>query len=376
VARARRGARRWLPPSTLPPLYAPWIADLLGGPLPAEPEATCEDCAMCGTARAPSELVFDPETKCCTYVPALPNFLVGRILGDGDPALAAGRASVERRIDARLGVTPLGLEQPPVHALLYKLGAAAFGRSRTLRCPHYLPEAGGACGIWRHRNGVCSTWFCKYGRGATGQRFWQALDQLLATVERELSRWCLVRLDLDPALLGRLLPRGTDRGMAGPEGLDAAAIDGRAEDAVYRAYWGAWHGRERDLYRESARLVAGLRWTDVVRLGGASVEAHARIVTAGYAGVLSETIPRHLVAGQLVTVATGRHHVRVSTYNSYDPLDLPRLLVDALAYFDGRPTAEALRRVRDELRVNLQPALVRRLVDFGVLISPDRPERT
>jgi hypothetical protein len=225
----------WLPPSTLPPLYAGWIGELLDGPLPPEPEATCERCAMLPAdgRRATEGLYFHPEVKCCTYVPALPNFLVGRILADDDPALAAGRASVERRIDARAGVSPVGLEPPPVHALLYRAsGEQAFGRSRALRCPHYLESAGGACGIWRHRNGVCSTWFCKHGRGATGQRFWHGLDQLLALIERELARWCLVRLDLDPRTLGRLLPRGTDRSQAGRESIDAAGIDGRAEEAV------------------------------------------------------------------------------------------------------------------------------------------------
>jgi hypothetical protein len=365
---ARASQERWQPPSSLPPLYAAWIDDLLDGPLPHEAEATCERCVMIAQAPAAAGgLFFNPRTKCCTYVPALPNFLVGRILTDDDPAMAAGRASVERRLDARLGVTPLAIEHPPVHGLLYKTGGLqAFGRSETLRCPHYRDDAGGACGIWRHRNGVCSTWFCKHGRGATGQRFWQALDQLLATVERELARWCLVRLDLAPAVLTRLLPRGTDRHVQG-ESLDAAAIDGRTEDADYRARWGEWVGRERELYRESARLVGGLAWSDVARIGGGTVEALARIVRAGHAGHGADAIPERLVLGQLQTVGGGREHVTVTTYSPYDPLALPRLLVDVLHYFDGRPTAQALRRIRAERGINVQPDLVRRLVDFGVL---------
>ena len=78
-----RGGRSWKPPSTLPPLYAGWIDDLLDGPLPHESEATCEDCAMWPSARtsASATLAFNRETKCCTYVPALANFLVGRIVG-------------------------------------------------------------------------------------------------------------------------------------------------------------------------------------------------------------------------------------------------------------------------------------------------------
>ena len=55
--------------------------------------------------------------------------------------------------------------------------------------------------------------------------------------------------------------------------------------------------------------------------------------------------------------------------NPYDPLELPRLLVEVLGYFDGSPTREALARIRAERDINVQPSLVRRLVDFGVLVA-------
>jgi hypothetical protein len=372
----RERAARWQPPSTLPPLYARWMDGLVPGPLPRETEATCERCVMLpapGPPAAPSALFFEPETKCCTYVPALPNFLVGAILDDDDPALAAGRASVEKRIADRVGVSPLGLQAPPVHRLLYRTGGeGVFGRARALRCPHYVAEAGGACGIWRHRNSVCSTWFCKYSRGATGQGFWQALDQLLATVERELARWCLLRLGVGAPVLGRLLPRGTDRDLSGPP-LDGAAVDGRVDNAGYRALWGGWQGREAELYRAAGRLAAGLGWDDVVRLGGASVQAHARIVEGLHRALGVDAIPDRLVVGALRTVALGRSRVRLTTYSAYDPLDVPRVLLEALDCFDGRPTREALRRIRQERHIDVQPDLVRRLVDFGVLVPVDRP---
>ena len=73
-------------------------------------------------------------------------------------------------------------------------------------------------------------------------------------VERELARWCLLRLDLDADVLARLLPRGTDRA-SGSAPLDGATIDGQMDDAAYRALWGSWLGREREFYRESARRV-------------------------------------------------------------------------------------------------------------------------
>jgi hypothetical protein len=58
----------------------------------------------------------------------------------------------------------------------------------------------------------------------------------------------------------------------------------------------------------------------------------------------------------------------VVTYSPYDPLDLPRRLVDVLGYFDGQPTSEVLPRIRRERGLDVQPDLVRRLVDFGVLV--------
>jgi hypothetical protein len=372
-------AKPWTTSTALPPLYARWIGDLLPGPLPRESEATCGDCAMlAGHGETGSaELFFNPETKCCTYVPALPNFVVGRILTDDDPALAAGRASVEQRIDARVAVTPLGIDRPPLSSALYRLGGAggAFGHSRTLRCPHYLADAGGACGIWRHRNGVCSTWFCKHVRGATGHRLWQGLDQLLALVEREVSRWCVLQLNVDGGVLARLFPHGSGRSAADTK-LDADALDGRISDDTYRALWGTWVGRERALYIEAAGLIAALTWDDVTRIGGSSVAVHARIVTDAYRALSSDVIPDRLVVGRMQMLSRGRGSVRVTTYNGSDPLDLPRILVDVLDEFDGRPTDEVLAQIRKRHRINIQPGLLQRLVDFGVLVpAPDRRTR-
>src|ERR1700719_3036940 len=94
-------------PSPLPPLQERWMSDLLGGAIPAETRATCDDCAMCNHLE-PGVESFDPGVKCCTYVPVLANFLVGQVLADPDDRTAVGRASVEARIAKRTAVTPLG----------------------------------------------------------------------------------------------------------------------------------------------------------------------------------------------------------------------------------------------------------------------------
>ena len=106
-------------------------------------------------------------------------------------------------------------------------------------------------------------------------------------------------------------------------------------------------------------------------LEGGSVEALARVVAHAHRHVSSTRIPERLTVGQLQTAPAGRERVLVTTYNPYDPLELPRLLVEVLGYFDGSPTRDALERIRAERSINVQPSLVRRLVDFGVLVAPD-----
>jgi hypothetical protein len=244
-------------PAVLPPLYARWASELLRGPIPAETAATCRDCAMLcgehGTAQpAAAPPFFNPLTKCCTYVPVLPNFLVGRMLTDDSPAFVRGRATLEARLAEGIAVTPLGIGRSSAFELLYATqGHARFGHDRSMRCPHYLDEGGGQCGIWRHRAAVCATWFCKYVRGAVGQQFWQTLHRLLSAVERELSPWCAGKLGADCQAAERL----------------RAADDGRP-----RAF-GHWSGRERQFFTECARLVDALRWRDVERICGPEVRA-------------------------------------------------------------------------------------------------------
>ena len=192
--------------ASLPPLYAGWVDQLLDGPIPAETNATCHDCAMLlteGERRTPlAESEYNPDTKCCTYLPELWNFLVGGVLLESHADAERGRATVEARIDRGAQVTPLGLGKSRTFGLLYKTGGAdTFGQSRHMRCPHYLHDEGGLCGVWRNRESTCATWFCKHLRGAVGQTFWSHLHQLLRTAERTLAGWALVQLGLDGSSL-------------------------------------------------------------------------------------------------------------------------------------------------------------------------------
>jgi hypothetical protein len=220
------------------------MSQMLAGPVPHESKATCSDCAMCVPADQSGSGIktFDPGAKCCTYLPTLWNFLVGRILEDRTPEAAAGRASVERRIDAGGAVTLLGLTQTPVFGVLYQHISGSFGRTRSLLCPHFLPESGG-CGVWRHRESTCATWFCKLERGKVSHHFWASLHALLGSAEQAVARWCAVELDPGAEALEVLFP---PRDRPSPPFTGPEDFEGRADPRQQRRRWGRWAGRERE----------------------------------------------------------------------------------------------------------------------------------
>lgn len=377
------------PESALPPLYARWMSELLGAPAPAEPHATCSDCAMTPGVEPDREwtepVFFAPATKCCTLVPLLPNYLVGQILADGDPhpAAVAGRRSVEARIAARSAVTPLGLGRTLGFSLHYRHHTERFGRSVALRCPHYVEE-GGLCGVWRHRAATCATWFCKYERGATSVRFWSALEELLLLVEQELAFSCARTLgfaqrQLEVAFESATMTLGTKRGvfsahvldgaLAGP-GSTRAQLGGRSA-TEHEALFGPWTGREVELFVAAGELVQGLRFADVEarsegRLAGAITRARA-----AHRALLAPVLPERLAsrAAEVPLVQLGRGRAIVDSYRAHDPREAPSALLAALVAFDGRPTEEALAAIERAARLRLTPELLRRLVDLGVLVD-------
>jgi hypothetical protein len=354
--------------AALPPLYAGWMDTLLGAPIPVETGVICDRCVMCdpeGTV-APHDR-YNPATKCCTFTPELFNFLVGRILDDDDPAAQAGRATVEARLRAGVAVTPFSLGCPRPFATLYKLGGErTFGRSRALRCPHYLEVEGGNCGVWKHRMSTCATWYCRHERGATGQHFWRSIHRLLGAVERALAAHCVLALDPGREAMELIAPM---RANADPP-LEPEELDGCADPERYRKLWGRWHGREAEFYRACAGIVGALDWPAVQALCGPDVAYAAHLARAAFAERMVDVLPERLTLGSFSMTAVDAATVALAGYKRTDPLLLPRSIANTLHRFAGQPTREAMQRIEDEDRLALDDELVCRLADFGILTEP------
>ena len=367
--------------NVLQPLYARWMAELLQGPLPDEHKSTCDDCAV---ARTPGVKVtpqpgkapvfeprpFDKHLKCCTVIPKLANFLVGSALAD--PELAeVGRVSLRQRIASRKAVTPFGLWQVEAGNLDYRRRiTSGFGLVPDLLCPHYAVQADN-CGIWKHRNGVCSSYFCRPVRGMDGATFWLGgFRPLSRAFEPALAQWAAAEVGLPESCLMALYDFRKHPEVA--PWSDLCDDDGYPDPEAYAQGWGPWAGREEDFFKACAEKVAPLSWERVVELCGAPVKALSDFTRSAYRAMQVKEIPPRLKLnwGQFYWVG-GKDGApdRYLSYDQNDFVELPRQLSMGLMLFkDGGETALVLKRAEAQ-GASFTPEVLQELISHRILVE-------
>lgn len=242
-----------MPPlrTTLPPTHAHLLPPLFDRSLPEESLATCDRCVMARADIPPEhtpEGLYRPDVKCCGFHPNLPNFLVGAILADETPALQEGKARIQAKVASRLGVSPVWLSAPRKYTLLFLASRkTSFGRSLLMRCPYYDGERN-LCSIWRHRDAVCTSFYCKHVRGPAGERAWRALEAVLRIAERRLAEHAAKALGVT------LLET--------PTALDSLTLeeleDRPPEAHAYADLWQGYVGKEEAYYIACKDIVESL----------------------------------------------------------------------------------------------------------------------
>jgi hypothetical protein len=355
----------------LPAVYGELLPAFFRTSAPREEKATCSSCAMCPPPQTPPAVAaagyFRPDTKCCTYHPRLPNYLVGGLLGDGRGDVAEGRRRVQQVIAGRLGVTPQWVAPPRKTRVIYHAARrTSFGRSLVLRCPYFQAD-GGLCTIWRWRDSDCSTFFCKYSAGADGQTFWRALNGYLHEVENRLAAHAV------SALAPQLDEPAVEPGYLTLEDLE----DRPPPPEVYAQVWGDWEGREEDFYRACHQRIAALDAGQVEEIVGD--EAHRRFerLVASHRAVAEPALPERLVLNGELTTSPTDGGVLVSTYCDYDPLMLSPALHSVLQSLSpGDTLAENRARLMAEDGTELPDDLLIMLHQMRVLVAPDAPGET
>ncbi len=352
---------------TLSSLHERWLNEVLGAPAPSEPGSTCAACAMCQpaqTATHTNRSHYSPQTKCCTYWPTLPNYLVGSILRDATSE--SGHRLASDMISTDLA-NPLGLAVAPWYQALYSVSSAhEFGTSERLLCPFYTSSNGGTCAIWRSRNSVCSTYFCKLTRGARSQDFWSAAKELLGFAERSISVWAAhangVAIDGIPANLAT----ASDR----PQ-LEKYTLDGRLRRDAEK--WRLDSAERAAFYISCYDSVARLTWQAIEAIGGTAIGVRAARLKSAHTRLVR---PRQSAApemGRLTVARADAETFLVATYRSSDAQQMHRDLLTVLPFFDGRPTSEAIETIAAHSNIALTSEDVDRLIDYGILCESEGP---
>lgn len=155
--------------------------------LPIERFSDCSNCPQVERGEC------HEATRCCTYYPQWPNFLVGLALDD--PNL---KDEIELLIaDGRFW--PEGLVPTPRRFRVAAIANAKgfFGQLLALRCPFYRVKEGG-CSIHNYRNSVCATYFCAHDHGTSGEKLWNSIASLLGNAETAVAQWAMNKEGIDP----------------------------------------------------------------------------------------------------------------------------------------------------------------------------------
>jgi hypothetical protein len=355
---------------SLPVLYGNLIPSFFHEELPPESKATCASCAMCpssdqGVVESVDGVsrLFRPDTRCCTYYPKLPNYLVGALLADGSEEMMEGNRRVREKLATRVGATPHWLRPPARYHLLYRNSRQFFGRTAAMRCP-YFELAHGGCTIWPYREAVCSTFFCKYVAGADGRKFWMTLKTWLALAEIQLSRYAVLQLLPDYVLAGR------DRPESSSEVLTAEDLDDRPlPEKEYAALWGDWAGRELQFYQACHDIVRALSGLELEKLLGLDGLIELKRLEKHHRDCVAPVLPRVLKLNPEATVKwLPDGSVALGAYSEFDAVALPGVAYELIARFTGQEPVEVVRqRLREEKQADLHEDILLELYRHRIL---------
>jgi Fe-S-cluster containining protein len=348
-----------------PPVYRPLLDAFFDRPVVEERRATCDDCAMCDKGQpspVPMEY-FLPDAKCCTYFPQLPNYLVGAILADPSPDVAEGKKRLRAIIASRIGVTPHHVTRPRKMALILNAYGPGFGRAKSLLCPFFDREnLNASCTIWRHRETVCMTYYCKYEGGQRGHEFWNSLKWYAGYAQRRLTRAAAGAVDA--SVIEPVLP---------PNELNAEDLDDLPpKPADYAKWWGAWVGREEEFYlkcHEWVEKTSPAAYQTNVDRSPEGEKILADLVSK-YERATNKLVPAQLVRNPRMQETHLADKVVVTTYSRFDSLVLDRDLFEVVGRLRANASLEEnLAKLKKE-GIEIVPELVEYLYAAGVLVEP------
>jgi hypothetical protein len=334
--------------------------------IPAEVFANCGNCPMTASNRAEMEneisRPFSPESKCCTFIPRIPNYIAGAVFTDAETQ--PGRELLRNRIRGKRGIFPQGIYPDKKYRLLYEYGRKnGFGKSSLLKCPYYI-QGEFNCSLWKYRESICATWFCKYLGGEAGRDFWNGMRDFFKLIQEKMMEHAIRELGLT------VVPPFGDDEQLSVEDLDDLPMH-RLE---YQRRWQQWEGREEEFYIRSIEIISRIGINDFNLILATEYPEQLKTLEEKYHRMV--TIPDILHVNPeyiFEEVLPGKYRIRLSSILDRNDtaityaFDVPKSVIDS---FRNRENTDY---VIDELSVKsgiqLGKDLVIALFQHGILTS-------
>lgn len=210
---------------------------------------TIVDCHSCIGVHAKG---YSPKSRCCTYYPKVPNFLIGLSLMDEVP-----QHPLHQMIKKGF-VIPSGLEPSPGRIIQSHCDyqQKKWGISESSICDFFTPEKG--CQIYSYRNGVCSSWFCEAPKEKLTQPWWSKIRDIISHCETVLSRWAMEQAGLDLDLYEKTFFRWASN-IDGIYCQESLAWSSKFLDEI-------WQGHERERFMKTCTEFIILYQEDLLKL--------------------------------------------------------------------------------------------------------------
>jgi hypothetical protein len=350
----------------VPDFYHRLLPSFFEKEIPAEVFASCGNCPMTASTREEMDLEisrpFSPESKCCTFVPRIPNYFAGAVFTD--PESKTGRDLLRNRINDRRGIFPHGIYPDKKYRLLYEFGRnKGFGKSTLLKCPYYL-EGKFNCSLWKYRESICATWFCKYLGGEAGRAFWYEMRDFFKLIQEKLMDYAIRELGLTI-----ISPFGDDEQLS-VEDLDDLPMN----PMEYRRRWQQWEGREEEFYIRSFEIISRIQVEDFNLILAPEYGEQLKTLEEKYLQMV--TIPDILLVNpeySFEVAIPGKYRIRLSSILDRNDtaityaFDVPESVIDS--FRDGKKTDYVLDELSGKRGIQLGKDLIIALFQHGVLIS-------
>ena len=284
--------------------------------------------------------------------------MVGGLLLDKDSSMEEGRTRIRDRIRKRIGVLPAGIHPTRKYQFIYQ-NTLAFGKSLSLLCPYYQKERG-TCTIWKFREAVCSTYFCKSIAGNAGKKFWESMKTFLMHLQRTLIEYSMLKMSL-PA---NEILRSLNSEPPFPN-LNAGDLDETSpSDEQYKEHWQSFVGAEEEFYINCYRHVSQLDKSSIEKLGGIEIAIKLKSLEEAFQNMMS--IPSRLALSNKLTLKTRAENYLIPLPDIESSVEIPTTVIDL---FTGKELTENIIEILKSQGIEVENEILLPLYHNKVLVE-------